>query len=194
MIAKGLDFPNVTLVGVVAADMSLNLPDYRSRERTFQLITQVAGRAGRAEFPGRVLLQTYDPENFCIQLSARQDFRAFYLAESKLRRESLYPPFTVIVRIVLSAAEEERARAAAGEIERSFNRFLDENGHRPDVVQMRALEAPVKRLRGEFRYQVFLKVYFKADLDAIAREMQRLADGAPEGVAAELEINPTSLF
>ena len=77
MIAKGLDFPNVTLVGVVAADLSLNLPDYRSTERTFQLLTQVAGRAGRAETPGRVAVQTYEPDHYAIQLAAKQDYRAF---------------------------------------------------------------------------------------------------------------------
>src|SRR5699024_1409840 len=93
MIAKGLDFPNVTLVGVVAADMSLNLPDYRSVERTFQLITQMAGRAGRADKPGRVIVQTYEPEHYGIRLAAAQDFRAFYRRESAYRRSALYPPF-----------------------------------------------------------------------------------------------------
>lgn len=194
MVAKGLDFPNVTLSCVVAADMSLNLPDFRSRERTFQLITQVAGRAGRAQFPGHVILQTYDPENFCIQLSARQDFRAFYLEESKIRRGSLYPPFTVIARIIVCAPAEEKARDTAEKIARDLDAFLDANGHRPDIVQMRALEAPVKRLRAQYRYQVFLKMYFKADCAAITAKMQALAEGVSQGVTAELEVNPTSLF
>ena len=91
MIAKGLDFPDVTLVGVVAADLSLHVPDYRSVERTFQLITQVAGRAGRADAPGKVIVQTYDPDHYGIQLAAKQDYRAFYFKEETIRRRGLYP-------------------------------------------------------------------------------------------------------
>ena len=113
MIAKGLDFPEVTLVGVVAADMSLNLPDYRSVERTFQLITQMAGRAGRAEHAGKVILQTYEPDHYGIKLAASQDFRAFYLRESAYRKSALYPPFTVIARIVFSSPDEDAAKSAS---------------------------------------------------------------------------------
>ena len=103
----------MTLVGVVAADLSLNLPDYRSTERTFQLLTQVAGRAGRAETPGRVVVQTYEPDHYAIQLAAKQDYRAVYTRESAFRRACLYPPFTVIARIVFTADTEKDARAAA---------------------------------------------------------------------------------
>lgn len=194
MIAKGLDFPNVTLVGVVAADMTLNLPDYRSVERTFQLITQVAGRAGRAEIPGRVVVQTYDPEHYGISLAAAQDYRAFYNRESAYRRAALYPPFTVIARIVFSAKIPEAASDAAMAAEGEMNRYLDDNGMRGDVVQMRAMEAPIKLLRGESRWQLFLKMYFKADIDGVAAFMQSLAEAAPEGVRAELEINPANMF
>ena len=193
MIAKGLDFPNVTLSGVVAADMTLNLPDYRSAERTFQLITQMAGRAGRANYPGKVVLQTYEPDHYGIRLAASQDYRAFYLRESAFRRGALYPPFTVIARIVFTAKEEEAAKKAAETAETELNGFLDRGGHRPDIVQMRALECPIKRLRGEYRYQVFLKMYFKADTRGITAKMQALADAA-EGARAELEVDPTSLL
>ena len=186
MIAKGLDFPHVTLVGVVAADMTLNLPDYRSVERTFQLITQVAGRAGRAEDPGRVIVQTYEPDHYGIQLAARQDYRAFYHRESAFRRKALYPPFTVIARIVFSGKDAERTRQAAESAEARLNGYLDAHGARPDVVQMRAVEAPIKLLRGLTRWQVFLKMYFKGDLDGVTREMQAIADDAPPEVQAEL--------
>ena len=194
MIAKGLDFPHVTLVGVVAADMTLNLPDYRSVERTFQLITQVAGRAGRAEDPGRVIVQTYEPDHYGIQLAARQDYRAFYHRESAFRRKALYPPFTVIARIVFSGKDPERTRQAAETAEARLNEYLDAHGARPDVVQMRAVEAPIKLLRGLTRWQVFLKMYFKGDLDGVTREMQAIADGAPPEVQAELEVNPSNMF
>ena len=194
MIAKGLDFPNVTLVGVIAADMTLNLPDYRSVERTFQLITQVAGRAGRAEKPGRVIVQTYEPDHYGIQLAARQDYRAFYRRESAFRRSALYPPFTQIMRIVYSGKQEAQVRAAAEADEAAMNRYLEERGMRPDVVQLRALEAPIALLRGEYRWQLFLKMYFKGDLNAACARMQALAEAAPAGVRAELEVNPVNLF
>ena len=194
MIAKGLDFPNVTLVGVVAADMILNLPDYRSTERTFQLLTQVAGRAGRADKPGRVIVQTYDPEHYGIALAAAQDYRAFYQRESAFRRSALYPPFTEIVRIVYSGKDEKKVRQQAEKDEEAMNRFLDESGIRRDVVQMRALEAPITLLRGEHRHQLFLKMYFKGDLNAVCTKMQQMADAADEAVRAELEINPVNMY
>ena len=174
--------------------MTLNLPDYRSVERTFQLITQVAGRAGRAQVPGRVVVQTYDPDHYGIRLAAAQDYRAFFTRESAYRRAALYPPFTVIARIVYSAKDAEAARAAATAAEKRMNAWLDEAGAQRDVVQLRALEAPIRMLRGEARWQLFLKVYFKADMEEIAARMQALADEAPEGVRGELEINPTNMF
>lgn len=194
MIAKGLDFPNVTLVGVMAADMTLNLPDFRSTERTFQLITQVAGRAGRAQKPGRVIVQTYDPDHYGIQLAAAQDYRAFYRRESAFRRSALYPPFTEIVRIVYSGKNEKAVAQAAQADETRLNAWLDEKNMRADVVQLRALEAPISLLRGEFRWQLFLKMYFKGDLNAACERMQMMADAAPAGVRAELEVNPVNLY
>ena len=193
MITKGLDFPNVTLVGVVAADMTLNLPDYRSTERTFQLITQVAGRAGRADAPGRVIVQTYEPEHYAIQMAAKQDYRAFYTRESAFRRMCLYPPFTVIARILFTADTMDAARDAAEAAQDELNRFIDSEGHRRDIVQMRALEAPIKLLRGQWRYQVFLKMYFKGDVEAVTGEMRRIADCERPGVRAELEVNPVNM-
>ena len=194
MIAKGLDFPNVALVGVVAADTMLNLPDYRSVERTFQLITQVAGRAGRAQTPGSVVVQTYDPDHYAIRLAAAQDYRAFYTRESAARRSALYPPFTVIARVVFSAKAEADAQAAAEAAAQRLEAHMDETGGLGDVIQLRAAQAPIKLLRGEARWHLFLKVYFKADMEDIARTMQAIADDAPQGVRAELEINPTNLF
>jgi len=194
MIAKGLDFPNVALVGVVAADLSLNLPDYRSVERTFQLITQVAGRAGRADVPGRVVVQTYDPDHYGIRLAAAQDYRAFYTRESAYRRQAMYPPFTVIARIVYSGKDEEAVKAAALADEARMGAFLDDTGARGDAIQLAATEAPIRQIRGEYRWQLLLKLYFKADLDAAEARMQALADTAPEGVRAELEVNPNNLF
>ena len=194
MIAKGLDFPNVTLVGVIAADMTLNLPDYRSTERTFQLLTQMAGRAGRADKPGTVIVQTYDPEHYGVKLAAAQDFRAFYQRESAYRRSALYPPFTQIARLVYSGKDQAAVRAAAEADETRMSTWIDSAGMRAELVQLRAVEAPIGLLRGEYRWQLFMKLYFKGDMDAACRELQALADAAPEGVRAELEINPVNLY
>lgn len=195
MIAKGLDFPNVTLVGVVAADMSLNLPDYRSVERTFQLITQVAGRAGRAEYPGRVIVQTYDPDHYGIRLSARQDYAAFYHQEADRRRRGLYPPYTVLARLLVSAREEERACQTAQRLEAEFSGFLNgPEGYIKDVVQMRALEAPLKMIRNEYRYQVFIKLYARGQVEPILGYMEELSRQPVEGVRIELEVNPANMI
>ena len=194
MIAKGLDFPNVALVGVVAADMTLNLPDYRSVERTFQLITQVAGRAGRADVPGRVIVQTYNPDHYGIRLAAAQDFRAFYQQESAFRKSALYPPYTQIVRIVYSGAGKDAVRAAAEKDAAELNQWIDANGMRRDIVHLRATEAPIKLLRGEYRWHLFLKMYFKGDLDAVCRKMQAMAENAEEGVRAAMEVNPNNMY
>ncbi len=194
MIAKGLDFPNVALVGVVAADMTLNLPDYRSVERTFQLITQVAGRAGRADVPGRVIVQTYNPDHYGIKLAAAQDYRAFYRRESAFRKSALYPPYTQIVRIVYTGTAAARVRAAAEADEDRLNQWIDAHDMRRDIVHMRAAEAPIRLLRGEHRWHLFLKMYFKGDLDAVCRQMQEMADAAPEGVHAAMEVNPNNMY
>ncbi len=194
MIAKGLDFPNVTLVGVIAADMTLNLPDYRSTERTFQLLTQMAGRAGRADKPGTVIVQTYNPEHYGVKLAAAQDFRAFYQKESAYRRSALYPPFTQIARLVYSGKEKDAVCAAAEADAEELNAWFDETGMRSQLVQLRAVEAPMGLLRGEYRWQLFMKLYFKGDMEAVCRRMQEMADRAPDGVRAELEINPVNLY
>lgn len=195
MIAKGLDFPNVTLVGVVAADLSLHVPDYRSVERTFQLITQVAGRAGRAEAPGRVVVQTYDPDHYGIQLAARQDYRAFYFKEETVRRRGLYPPFTVLARLLVTSKDAETAQKTAQALEGQLNKLLDDHpAWRADTIQMRALEAPIGLLRGEARWQVFIKMYARAEADAVISEMELLERQEFSGARVELEVNPTAML
>ena len=116
-------FPRVTLVGVIAADTSLNLPDYRAFERTFQLITQAAGRAGRADKPGRVIVQSYEPDHYAIQLAAAQDYRAFFTQESNRRRQGLYPPFTIIARLLVEGREPAQVIETATGSNADFRSF-----------------------------------------------------------------------
>ena len=194
MIAKGLDFPNVTLVGVIAADMALNLPDYRAAERTFQLVTQVSGRAGRAENPGRVVVQTYQPDHYAIQLAARQDYRAFYEQEVKLRRRALYPPYTLLARLVVTSRSEDAARDAALKLDEELAGWLSETGLEKGVLYRHAREAAIKLIRGLSRWQVFLKLFVPGPSDEILEKMRSLTLNPPDGVAVELEINPSSMI
>jgi primosomal protein N' (replication factor Y) len=151
MIAKGLDFPEVTLVGVILADTSLNLPDFRAAERTFQLVTQVAGRAGRALKPGRVCVQTYQPEHYSLLAAREHDFGRFYKEEIAFRRAQDYPPFTDLIHMVLSGEDEAQVIGTA----RSIADLL--LAHRFSGELLGPAPAPLARLRGQFRHHLVLK-------------------------------------
>ena len=193
MIAKGLDFPEVTVVGAVLADTTLNVPDYRAPERTFQLLTQVAGRAGRAQHAGHVVIQTYLPEHYAIRAAAAQDYRAFYRQEFSRRRSGLYPPFTMLARLLCAAPDAETAEQVSREL---LTRLEDLRSNRPDlkrrILFLRQDDAPLKRLRGLCRAQVLVKLLEHSDSREIVSYMQELADQSwPCDVL--LEINPASL-
>ena len=193
MIAKGLDFPEVTLVGAVLADTSLNMPDYRAPERTFQLLTQVAGRAGRADLPGQVVIQTYMPEHYAIRAAAAQDYRAFYRMEFDRRKRDLYPPFTMMARLLCTAENAEIAQAVSCELLDKLNDFLQKNPVlRRRILFMRQDDAPLKYLRGRHRAQVLIKLLEHPDSRAALEYMQELTQqGWPCDVL--LEINPASM-
>jgi len=156
MIAKGLDLPQVTLAGVISADTALNFPDFRSGERTFQLLCQVAGRAGRGVKAGKVIIQTYSPDNYTIEAAAKHDYLGFYYKEIDYRRRYNYPPFSQLVRLVYSHADEELCRREA---ERVYRLILDEKA-RKDMIDFNVI-GPVPtfafRARGRYRWQLFLR-------------------------------------
>ena len=193
MIAKGLDFPEVTLVGAVLADTSLNMPDYRAPERTFQLLTQVAGRAGRAQHPGQVVIQTYTPEHYAIQAAAAQDYRAFYHQEFARRRRDLYPPFTIMARLLCTAPTAEVAETVSCALLERLRQFVEATPLlRRRVLFMRQDDAPLKHLRGQYRAQVLVKLLEHPDSRAAIEHMQRLA-GEEWPCDVLLEINPASM-
>ncbi len=196
MIAKGLDFPRVTLVGVVAADATLNLPDYRSPERAFSLIVQVAGRAGRGEQKGRVIVQTYDPDHYAIQAAAKQDFRSFFESEFDRRRRGLFPPFTRLVRLLVEADAEAFAKETAEALAAEMEAFFDaEPQLLKQVVQMRAMEAPVKFIRGKARWQLFLKLYARGPTADIIEKLDALAaKGYDKQIEVFLEVDPATML
>jgi primosomal protein N' (replication factor Y) len=153
MIAKGHDFPNVTLVGVVSVDAGLALPDFRAAERTFQLITQVAGRAGRGDLPGRVLIQTYHPHHYSLRHACAQDYEGFFEEEINYRRNLAYPPFVALASLLVHGEELTRVQATAAEVRRA----LDEANADRVVRVLGPAPAPIARLRGEHRLQILLK-------------------------------------
>jgi primosomal protein N' (replication factor Y) len=157
MITKGHDLPRVTLVGVLAADLSLNIPDFRAGERTCQLLTQVAGRSGRGSLPGKVIIQTYNPDHYSIQTAQSQSFVPFYQEELRFRKEMGYPPFTRLINIRLEGNAESRVRRQAGNLEGTAARFLREKRYSGQVEALGPAEAPLSRLKGKHRFQMLLK-------------------------------------
>ncbi|MBR5301552.1 MAG: primosomal protein N' [Clostridia bacterium] len=195
MIAKGLDFPNVTMVGIIAADAMLKLPDYRSAERTFQLLTQVSGRAGRADTPGEVFLQTYDPENYAVETASRQDYRAFYEAEMMRRKRALYPPYTLIARLLYEADREQDAQRCAESAMRQMEAFLERRAYlRKYVVSLRVMACPVARIKGKYRWQVALKIVDKSVCQEAVGKMSEIAGAPLENCACVCQVNPGSMM
>ena len=166
MIAKGHDIPNVTLVGIVSADVGLGLPDFRAAERTFQLLTQAAGRAGRGNLPGIVLIQTINPEHYAVRLASEQNYEGFYQKEIQFRKLMRYPPFAALANVLVRSQKQEDALAMSAEL----GRLLDPA---PEGVKVLGpAEAPVPKLKSEFRYQLLLKA---ADRRISERDAARFA-------------------
>ncbi len=158
MIAKGHDFPNVTLVGILMADTSLNLPDFRASEKTFQLITQVSGRSGRGAAAGKVVLQTYHPEHYAIQMSAKQDYDRFYHQEIIIRKEFAYPPFTKLIQLNFSGVTESVVKATAEKISHSMKYLLEQKGYNQiHNIVMGPAPALISRVENRYRYTILLK-------------------------------------
>lgn len=157
MIAKGLDNPNVTLVGVISADASFNLPDFRSSERGFQLLTQVAGRAGRGEFTGRVFFQTYNPEFYALESAKSQNYREFYEKEIITREEFDYPPYSKIVRLIISSLNNFRAEKAASEIALSLCTIIEKYGISERLEILGPTPCVIERINSYYRFQIIIK-------------------------------------
>ena len=153
MIVKGHDFPRVTLVGVLAADLSLAFEDFRSGERTFQLLTQAAGRAGRGELPGEVIIQTYQPDHYSVQYAAAQDFAGFYKAEIQFREFMQYPPAGRMMAIQFFGAEEEKVKALA----EAFAHNLKTWTKGKNVQVLGATQAAIAKLKDTYRYVIYVK-------------------------------------
>lgn len=174
MIAKGLDFPNVTLVGVLNADIALHMPDFRAAERTFQLMTQVAGRSGRGLKGGAVVVQTYNPDHYALQAAQGHDYQTFYNEEIEYRRALRYPPFSKLVNLVVSSADQKKAQRHANNVAALIT--IGE--------VMGPVPAPLPRLRGKYRFQILVKDGIIPD-EALA---------APAGIKIDIDVDPVSLL
>jgi primosomal protein N' (replication factor Y) len=155
MIAKGLDFPLVTLVGVINADINLNLPDFRSAERTFQLLSQVAGRAGRGSLGGQVIVQSYSPEHYAVKCVIEQDYACFYEKEIALRRQYHNPPFSRLARLLYSDTDDELCRKETEIMYRRLKEESDAWGMQVSLIG--PAPAFVRRVRGRYRWQIVLR-------------------------------------
>ena len=190
MIAKGLDFPNITLVGVLSADTSLHLPDYRAAERTFQLLTQVSGRAGRHNKPGEVVIQTYTPEHYAIELAKVQDYEPFYEREMFLRRRSGYPPYYFVALIQISHEDVMMAAEYAGRAADWLRGNLS-----PQVSIIGPTVASISRLQNRYRYQCLIKYKIEPNLIPVLQRLLAMyrAEWIKQGILMTVDLDPSTI-
>ena len=194
MVTKGHDFPNVTLVGVIHADGSLYLSDYKANERTFGLLTQVIGRAGRADKKGCALIQTYNPEHPVLRLSAEQNYEKMYRNEIALRRSLVFPPFCDMVLFTLSSMEENELITAIHGFTELFRRLHSEKYASVSVVLFGPMEAPLYKINGVYRMRLVVKCRMNAATRALIAEAYTAIDkqiGRKIGIS--VDVNPTNL-
>ena len=193
MVAKGHDFPGVRLVGVVVADVGLHLPDFRAAERTFQLLTQVAGRAGRDAAPGRVIVQTFDPSHYAIQPVLDHDYERFYAEELGYRKALGYPPFGRLIRVLITGPDEPETRSASLELARLVS-AIAVDGLEPELEVLGPAPAPLARLRGRYRYQVLVKGPPGPLLRGAAETLVKATAGLASPLQANVDVNPMSML
>lgn len=197
MIAKGLDFPNVTLVGVINADVGLHLPDFRAAERTFQLLAQVSGRAGRGPRGGRVLVQTFNPEHPCIRLAAAHDYQTFVVGELSHRKLFDYPPYQRLARVLVRSRRQEDAAAFAEQMKVAFDHALDRlkgpDGGQLPVRLLGPAEAPVFRLKNYYRFHFQLQSPSPAVLHQVLRAVLPTLR-CPSGVEVTVDVDPLNML
>ena len=190
MIAKGHDFPKVTLVGILDGDQSLHNEDYVATERTFQLITQVAGRSGRDKDKGTVVLQTYTPKHYCLQYAARQDYVGFYNYEINIRQSACFPPFSEIVRILYVG---EKKQDCIDELTEQYAALTEIKANNPNILFMDKMRCRMERIENKFRYQILFKLSAEGTDDVI-RQIYAVCDAKKRrDVSVSVERNPQNL-
>jgi primosomal protein N' (replication factor Y) len=190
MITKGLDMPNMTLVGVLLADTGLHLPDFRAAERSFQLLSQVAGRAGRGERPGEVMIQTYNPEHPAIRFASKHDYTGFAEKELSARKALTFPPYGRLARFLFTGNSAEKVEASS----REFGAILKVMSFVPQNI-LGPAQAPIIKLRGKFRWQILLKYPSAARGHALIQAcLEKYRNRPVRGVKVEVDVDPQSLL
>lgn len=197
IVAKGHDYPNITLVGIICADLSLNFPDFRAGERTFQLLAQVAGRAGRGARPGRVILQTFNPDHFCILTAKDQDYRAFYDHEIRFRRTLKYPPFSRLIQILVTGKDKEQTAQYAQNLGEICRALQSENQTYQEKVKLLGpVAAPLARLKKQYRWQLLLKGLKPGPLHSLTRTLMERAERTTRnaGIRVVVDVDPVDML
>ena len=192
MITKGHDFPGVTLVGVISADTTLNMPDFRAAERTFQLLTQVSGRGGRGESPGAVVIQTLNPGHYAIQRTRTHDFAGFYEDEIALRRDLGYPPFSRMITLIVSGTGKEQVEKGAGRLGQRAARLAAGDDFKGRLTVIGPMEAPLGKVRGRYRQQLLVRGKQVRPLHAFVRQLVEGADLA--GCEIRVDVDPMNFM
>ena len=191
MIAKGHDFPSVTLVGIIDADISLYQTSYSATEQTFELITQVAGRAGRADKSGEIILQTYVPRHYVYKLASYYDYPAFYKKEINLRQITMYPPFSKIIRILFSSEDENLAKNTAKVYYEEVKKL--QNAFQKDFIYLGVMKSPIGRIQNKYRIQILIRIKPQNE-DLLTQKLFEINEKNKQtGVSSFIEINPQSL-
>lgn len=191
MVVKGHHFPNVTLVGVIAADSSLNIDDYRANERTFQLLTQVAGRAGRENLDGKVIIQTYNPENFSIQCAKHQNYQMFYDTEIELRKQLKYPPFCDIILIGFNSLVEKEII----EVSNKVYEYLKNNLDGQDFMVLKPMPSPIDKIQNRFRWRIIIKGNMTEAANTVINNcLQNIYDANYKNTRVTVDVNPNSMI
>ncbi len=188
MIAKGLHFPNVTLVGVIMADLSLNLPDFRASEKTFSLLTQISGRAGRGRIQGETVIQTYLPDNYVIKLAVKQDYEEFYKCEIAERKKFLYPPFSRLVKLLIRGKNEETVINKSNELLKYLNSIVKKG-----IELLGPAPAPLSKLHNNYRWQIILKGNRINDMQYISKKANEFFKQI-SSIYLEIDIDPLSMM
>ena len=191
MIAKGHDFANVTLVGIIDADISLFVSDFRANERTFQLITQVAGRAGRDNKPGRVIMQTFTPKHDVYRFAKNYDYEGFFDKEINTRETTKFPPFTKIVRLLVQGDEEQVTASTARML---YEKLAVLPPRKKGVIRVQVMRAPIKRIEDKYRFQVVIWVDAKREDDVMPEIYEIGQSIQTKGVVIFTEINPQQML
>ena len=191
MVVKGHHFPNVTLVGVIAADSSLNIDDYRANERTFQILTQVAGRAGRENLPGNVIIQTYNPDNFSIQCAKEQDYKMFYNTEIALRKQLKYPPFCDIILIGFNSLSEKEIIELSNRVYNYLKNKLDGQ----DFIVLKPMPSPIDKIQNRYRWRIIIKGNITEQVNSIINEcLQKIYEANYKNTRVSVDVNPNNMI